>query len=121
MNVTTGKAIAARIVRCDTFWKRGRGLMFRRTLAEDEVYLFVEGRESVAQTAIHMLFVFFPIAVVWLDGQKRVVDKILACPWRPYYASRQPAQYFIEGLPALLERVSVGDQVALVGGAHDQN
>ena len=91
-NLKTGETIARRIVRCDTFWKRGWGLMFRRPLAEEEVYLFVERRESVAQMAIHMFFVFFPIAVVWLDQNKRVVDKALARPFRPYYAPCRPAQ-----------------------------
>jgi uncharacterized membrane protein (UPF0127 family) len=111
VNLANGETIARRVVRCDTFWKRGRGLMFRRDLAEDEVYLFVEGRESVAQATIHMLFVFFPIAVVWLDGQKRVVDKVLARPFRPYYAPRRPAQYYVEGPPSLLDCVSTGDQL----------
>jgi hypothetical protein len=110
-NLTTGAIIARQIVRCDTFWKRGRGLMFRRSqaLAGERVFLFVEGRESVAQTAIHMLFVFFPIAVVWLDRDKRVVDQVLARPFRPYYAPQQAAMYYVEGQPTLLERVSVGD------------
>jgi len=113
-NETTGECVAQEIVRCDTFLKRGRGLMFRgpQALAGERVFLFVEGRESVAQTAIHMFFVFFPIAVVWLDSQKRVVDKVLARPFRPYYAPRRPARYYVEGSPLLLDRVSVGDQLA---------
>ena len=110
-NLTTSQQIARHVVRCDTFWSRGRGLMFRRGLAKDEAYLFVERRESVAQTAIHMFFVFFPIAVVWLDRERRVVDKALARPFRPYYAPKCPAQYFIEGHVSLLERVSAGDQL----------
>jgi uncharacterized membrane protein (UPF0127 family) len=110
-NLTSGQIVARHVVCCDTFWKRGLGLMFRGSLAEDEVYLFVETRESVAQTAVTMVFVFFPIAVVWLDRDKRVVDKALALPFRPYYAPRKPAQYYIEGLPDLLERVRVGDQI----------
>jgi uncharacterized protein len=108
-DLTTGETVATRLVRCDTFWKRGRGLMFRRKLAEDEAYLFVERRESVAQAAIHMFFVFFPIAVLWLDRDKRVVDMVLARPFRPYYAPHSPAQYYVEGHPSLLERVRPGD------------
>ena len=77
-NVSTGKPIAQKVVHCDTVWKRGWGLMFRRALAEDEVYLFDERRESITRAAITMLFVFFPIAVVWLDSSKQVVDKVLA-------------------------------------------
>ena len=110
-NLTTGETIANRLVRCDTFLKRGRGLMFRSSLGTDEVYLFVEGRESVAQTTIHMFFVFFPIAVIWLDREKRVVDKVLARPFRPFYAPCGPAQYFVEGHPSLLDRVSAGDRM----------
>jgi len=32
-NGTTGETVACKVVRCDTFWKRGRGLMFRRRRA----------------------------------------------------------------------------------------
>lgn len=77
----------------------------------DEAYLFMEGRESVALTTIHMFFVFFTIAVIWLDRDKCVVDMTLARPFRPYYAPRGPAQYYVEGHPSLLERVSTGDQL----------
>lgn len=110
-NLTTGDVLASRVVRCDTFWKRGRGLMFRPSLGPDEVYLFVDRKESVAQTTIHMFFVFFSIAVIWLDRDGRVVDKVLARPFRPYYAPGGPAQYFVEGHPSLLDRVSAGDRL----------
>jgi uncharacterized membrane protein (UPF0127 family) len=85
--------------------------MFRRALAEDEVYLFDERRESITRAAITMLFVFFPIAVVWLDSSKQVVDKVLALPFRLGYAPRGPARYYVEGRPCLLDRVSIGDQL----------
>jgi uncharacterized membrane protein (UPF0127 family) len=63
-----------------------------------------------------MLFVFFPIAVFWLDAERRVVDKTIAKPFRPYYAPKQAAQYFIECSPELLGRVEVGDQIEFGGG-----
>ncbi len=110
-NLTTGETIAKSVVRCDTFWKRGRGLMFRSRLRKDQVHLFVEGRESVAQTTIHMFFVFFAIGVIWLDRDRRVVDKALARPFRPYYAPSSPAQYYVEGHPSILDQVRTGDQL----------
>ncbi len=110
-NLTTGKTLATRVVRCDTFWRRGRGLMFRSPVGQEEVYLFFEGRESVTRASIHMFFVFFAIAVIWLDRDKRVVDKALARPFRPYYAPSHPAMYYVEGHPSLLSNVSVGDQL----------
>jgi uncharacterized membrane protein (UPF0127 family) len=88
--------------------------MFRRALSTDEAYLFVEGRESLSGAAIHMFFVFFPIAVIWLNRDLQVVDKALARPFRPYYAPRSPAQYYVEGHPSLLEGVHLDDQLEFV-------
>jgi uncharacterized membrane protein (UPF0127 family) len=113
LNRTTGDVLARRVVLCDNFFSRGRGLMFRRPLAEDEVYLFVLGRESRLDAAIHMFFVSFPIAVVWLDASRWVVHTVLARPWWPYYAPPRPARYFLEGHPVLLDRVKVGDEIGL--------
>jgi uncharacterized protein len=110
-NDTTGETLARQIEICDTFLSRGRGLMFRRPLDESKALIFVEARESITATSIHMFFVFFPIAVIWLDGQKRVVDAKLARPFRPYYAAASAARYFIEGHPNLLEKVHPGDQI----------
>jgi len=83
--------------------------MFRRRLSEGEALLFDEGHESRMGAAIHMFFVFLPIAVIWLDAAGRVVDTRLARPFRPFYAPARPARYFIEGEPALLEKVHAGD------------
>jgi uncharacterized membrane protein (UPF0127 family) len=113
VNERTGETIARNVTRCDTFLKRGRGLMFRRPLREGEAYLFVEGRESVSWTSIHMLFVFFTIGVIWLDSDWRTVDLKLARPFRPYYAAARPARYFVECLPAVLDRVQIGDRLRL--------
>jgi uncharacterized membrane protein (UPF0127 family) len=86
--------------------------MFRRALDPDEVLVFSYSRESIVDAIIHMFFVFFSIAVVWLDAERRVVDKVLAKPFRPYYAPQKPAQYYVEGDPGLLEQVQIGDQLA---------
>jgi uncharacterized membrane protein (UPF0127 family) len=110
-NVTSGEVIVTRTKWCTTFLTRGLGLMFRPPLGEDEAYVFVEGRESRSLTTIHMLFVFFPLAVIWLDASKRVVDKALARPFYPYYAPSSPARYYLECHPRGLERVQIGDQV----------
>ena len=96
---------------CESFWCRLRGLQFRSHLKAGEALLLAEPRESRAATSIHMLFVFFPIAVVWINTAGRVVDKVEARPWRPYYASRAPAQYTLETEPVFLNRIEIGDEV----------
>ncbi len=106
-----GTILLARVRWCASFWCKFRGLMFRRTLPEDEGLLFVYDRESRTETSIHMFFMRFPIAIVWLNGEGIVVDMVLAKPWRPFYAPRQPARYFVEASPSLLDRVMIGDRL----------
>ncbi len=110
-NAATGEKVLARVKWCRSFWCHFRGLMLRRGLAEDDGLLFVYGRPSVSQTSIHMFFVFFAIAAVWMDADGTVITASLARPWRPYYAAARPAQYMIEARPSLLERVKVGDRL----------
>ena len=92
-NETRGEPLLGRVRRCTGFLCRLRGLTFRRTLSDgdEEGILLVGRRESRTETAIHMFFVFFSIAVVWR------------------------AQDVLEGPPALLERVRIGDQLRFEG------
>ena len=103
------KVILKRVKLCDNFWTRFRGLQLVRHLPDDEGLLFVTGSESRTNTSIHMFFMFFSIGVVWLDASGKVVDKCFAKPWRPAYAPRSPAQYFVEANPAILDKVEIGD------------
>lgn len=105
--------LLARVRVCESFFCRLRGLTFRRRLADDEGLLLVGERESRADTAIHMFFVFFPIAAIWLDREGSVVDAQLASPFRPLYVPQGPARDILEGPPSLLERVRAGDRIIL--------
>jgi uncharacterized membrane protein (UPF0127 family) len=116
-NNTSGEILLRKVTWCTSFLCRLRGLTFRRALAEDEGLLLDEKIESVVTTAIHMMFVFFPIAAIWLDSHFCVVDKALARPFGLYYAPRRAARYVLEGSPALLERVNIGDRLSISKGA----
>jgi len=108
-----GTVLPLRARLCDTFLCRLRGLTFRRSLPEDEGLLFVESAESRVATSIHMFFVFFSIGVVWMAADGTVVDAKLALPFRPYYAPRAPAKYYLEGTPDLLSWVQVGERLTI--------
>lgn len=112
INRTTGETLLEHTLWCASFGCKLRGLMFRKTLPDDEGLLFVEKSSSRVDTAIHMLFMSFPIAAIWLDDDFRVVDKTHAAPWRLVYAPKQPARYTLEANPYLLDRVTVGDELA---------
>ncbi len=96
---------------CDSFLGRLRGLMFRSSLAPEQGLLLVESRESRIDTAIHMLFVFMDLAVIWINSEKVVVDTVLARSWRPAYAPRQPARYILEIHPDRLGEFKIGDHL----------
>lgn len=108
-NAATGKVVLARARWCDSFLCHLRGLMFVSDLPRDEGLLFVTGSESRTNSTIHMLFMRISIGVVWLDQSGRVVDTVLAKPWRLAYGPRQPAQYYIEANTDILDRVQIGD------------
>jgi hypothetical protein len=80
-------------------------------LKPGEALILVKDKDSMASSSIHMFFVFFPIAAVWVNSKGKVTSAQLAKPWRPYYASAEPAAYVIETAPDFLEKISVGDTI----------
>ena len=96
---------------CDTFLCKLRGLMFRSELAADEGLLFVYGRDSRVDTSIHMFFMNFDIAVIWINEAMQVVDKVLAKRWKPAYAPRSGAKYVLETHPERLADFEIGNKV----------
>jgi uncharacterized membrane protein (UPF0127 family) len=83
-------------------------------LQPGEALVLVENRDSIASSSIHMFFVFFPIAAIWVNRHGKVTHKQLAVPWQPFCASPEPARYVIEAAPELLDRVSVGEHFDFV-------
>jgi uncharacterized membrane protein (UPF0127 family) len=84
----------------DTFAKRMIGLMFREKLPKVDCMLFIFGSEE--GQGIWMRNMCFPIDVVWIDENKRVVDikeNLKPCSsffnCRTYYPKRA-AKYIIE-------------------------
>jgi len=100
-----------RIKYCDTFLTQLRGLTFRARLARDEGLILVGKRDSRLDSSIHMLFVPFDLAVIWINSAMQVVDKVLAKSWRPAYFSKQPAKYVLEIHPKRWGDFEIGDGV----------
>lgn len=108
----TGVVYLEHVRWCSSYLCKLRGLMFRRRLGPGEGLLMVEPMASRMATAIHMFFMAFAIATIWLDGEFRVVDKVLAKPWRPMYMPAKAARYTLEADPELLNHIQIGDQLA---------
>ena len=74
---------------CDSFWSKARGLMFSRR--KNLIFVF----DDEKRRSLHMLFVFFPIEVLFLNKYKRVVEKARLSPFS-FYNSKQKAKYVVE-------------------------
>jgi uncharacterized membrane protein (UPF0127 family) len=96
---------------CDSFLCRLHGLMFRSRLEMEKGLLLVEPRENRLEAAIHMLFVFMDLAIIWLNADQTVVDTVLARTWHPAYTPQQPARFILEVHPDRLNEFKIGDHV----------
>ena len=96
---------------CSSFLCRLRGLTFRRRLHPDRGLLLVQNRETRLDAAIHMLFVWMDLAVIWINSSYEVVDVRLARSWRPIYLPRRSASYVLELNVARLNDFTIGDRI----------
>ena len=111
VHVESGRVLVEKARWCDGFASKLRGFLFRRALANGEGLVLVERRDSRMSTAIHMLFVFLDLGVIWVNGEGEIVDTVQAQPWRLSYAPQAPARFVIEAHPDVLHQVAVGDHV----------
>jgi uncharacterized membrane protein (UPF0127 family) len=67
----------------NTFFSRFRGLMLKSGLAEDEG-LLIEYSRHLGSKSVHGFFMRFPLDLVFIDSEKRVVEIAGLRPWRVY-------------------------------------
>jgi len=102
-----GKAFDALVA--DTSAKRAIGLMFRRSLKNNECMLFEFSGE--ARYGIWMHNMYFSIDIIWLDSRMRVVDivreakpcRLLDCKT---YLPKGDAKYVVELKAGALSNIS---------------
>ncbi len=112
MSLTTvdGRIISSDVELADTFVKQVIGLMFRQSFSGAMV--FDMGRE--AYEGIHMLFVLFPIDVVFLDWNKNIIDlKKNLRPWTGSAFPKSRFRYAVELPAGAIDKagLKVGDQL----------
>lgn len=103
----------------DSFFNRLRGLMFQPGVKRRQGVLLVQERENRIDSAIHMLFCNFELAVIWINSELKVADTCLARRWRPYYMPGKPAKYILETHPDHLPEFQVGDQLTFSNAPMD--
>lgn len=96
---------------CKSFLSKFKGLMFHPGLDEQEGIALVADSPGIVNSSIHMFFMNFNIAVIWLDSSMHVVDKVIARKWHPYYAPKNSALYTLELHSSKINDFNMNDQV----------
>lgn len=94
---------------CSDFLCKLLGLMFKKEIKESEGLLFVNERESILNSSIHMFFMNFDIFIVWLNSSFQVVDIRNAHKWQPFLFPQKPAQYVLELNPKMSDKIRIGN------------
>lgn len=102
------EVLASEVEIADSLLGKARGLMFRRSIAEE--YGLVFEFEEARSRSFHMLFVPFPIDVVWLVGESVSAVKQLR-PW--IGLGRANADRAVELPAGAAGAVERGDQVVI--------
>ena len=95
---------------CTSSWQKARGLMF----SPQKDLIFVAASEQ--KIPLHMFFVFYPIDVLYLDAEKRVVEiKESFLPFT-FYNPTQKAQYVLEVQQGTIKKTqtAVNDSLAFL-------
>jgi uncharacterized protein len=100
VNQTKGFTISEDAQMRETFFGRFRGLMLSRRM---DVVL-ATAKEGVLESTIHMMYMLYPIDVIWADKDMKVVDvKKDVPPFNPLrprtwamHKPAAPAKYVIE-------------------------
>jgi len=105
-----GVVIAKNIEFSRTLLKQGLGLMFRRSIPLDYSMIFILKKPS--NVNVHMLFVFCPIDVIFLNEEKKVSGFSRLKPWVGFKEIKN-IKYVLEMKAGTIDRLDlkVGGQI----------
>lgn len=108
INKTTNKIISRKEIVCKTFLSQALGLMFRKK--QNLVMIFKKEKK----VSLHNFFVFYPIDVLVLNEEMRVVE--IKRNFRPFtfWKSKEKGKYVIElGREDAKGEVKVGEVMGI--------
>ncbi len=103
--------IIKKIKLANTYFKRFIGLMFENKKKFNYALIFSFPKESRISCSLHMLFVFFPIDVIFLNSKKEVVDKVTLKPWTINYTPKKAAKFVIEAPVNTFKKINLGNKI----------
>lgn len=97
----------------ENFFSRLKGLMFKNNISLNQAGLFINKNENIVDSAIHMLFMNFDIAVFWLDKTNTIVDKRIAKKWGLIYYPDVKSHKILETHPEIFETLQIGEEITI--------
>ena len=97
----------------ENFFSRLKGLMFKNKISLNQAGLFINKNENIVDSAIHMLFMNFDIAVFWLDKTNTIVDKRIAKKWGLIYYPDVKSHKILETHPEIFETLQIGEEITI--------
>ena len=112
INKTKKRKIIGKVIVAKSWLGKLKGLMFESRENFGYALIFPLNSESKIAASIHMLFVFFPIDVIWLDSKKIVVDKVEKLQPFTFNCTPKKAASFIVELPVGCgKKISIGNKL----------
>ncbi|WP_340099943.1 DUF192 domain-containing protein [Salinibaculum salinum] len=116
----TDRTLASTVELADSTLSQAKGLMFRSSIPDDFALVMEVGGDGglfsltsgPPRQFVHMLFMRFPIDVLWLDGD-RVVETARLSPWTGIGVAK--ADRIIELPAGAADGVNPGDTVRVEG------
>lgn len=103
-NLSKNKIIESSARLCNDIFSKFIGLMFSKR--QKRALIFKFDKEKMIH--LHMLFVFYPIDVLFLDKNRIVVDKKENFKPFAFYKSKKRAMYAIELLQGTIKKTKAG-------------
>lgn len=112
VNKTRNIVLEKNVRIASNFFSQLKGLMFEAKKKFDYALVFPLHSKTIVGASIHCLFVFFPIDVIYLDENKKVVDvKKSVPPFALYRQPKKPSKYFVEVLAGKSSGTQIGDEL----------
>ena len=109
-NITKNKILTDKIKFCKNFLNRSIGLILHKKL-KNKGLVFIYSKEE--KISLHMVFVFFPIDVLFLDKNKKVIE--MKEKFRPFsfYTPKKRAKYILELPEKTIKKTEteIGDKI----------
>ncbi|MBT4825007.1 DUF192 domain-containing protein [Candidatus Woesearchaeota archaeon] len=94
---------------CKSWYSKLKGLMFSKKNSKNLIFVF----DNEKKIGLHMWFVFYPIDVLLLDSDKKVVE--IKERFRPFswFNSKEKAKYVLELYSGTIndKKIEIGDRL----------